>query len=101
MTAVDEVQALTQSIGEHAVQALGRKHISELSIVVNSNDMSARIVVALRDNTDAEQRRALEKLFEVQELFFDDVSMTFGFGVDLDMPGVDAGLGASRQFSFA
>lgn len=100
MTAVDEVSALTQSIGEHAVQAIGAKHLTELSVVVSPIDYTARVVVALRENTDKEQRRALEKFFEVQELFFDDVSMTFGFGTDVDLPTAKQAAGA-RQFSFA
>lgn len=99
MTGVDEVSALTQSIGEHAVQAIGKKHLSELSVVVNGNDMTARVTVALRKNTDAEQQRALERLFDVQELFFDDASMTFAFGLDADLPA--AHLSEQRQFQFA
>lgn len=99
MTGVDEVSALTQSIGEHAVLAIGTKHLAELSVVVNSNDMTARITVALRKNNDAEQRRALENLFDVQDLFFDDVSMTFAFGIDADLPA--ARLSEQRQFQFA
>jgi len=99
MTAVDEVSALTQSIGEHAVAAIGAKHLSELSVVVNPFDCSARVVVALQENTEKEQRRALEKLFDVQDLFFDEVSMSFAFGSDIDLP--TAHLAGARQYSFA
>lgn len=99
MTGVDEVSALTQSIGEHAVSAIGAKHLAELSVVVNGNDLTARVTVALRKNSDAEQRRALEKLFEVQDLFFGDASMTFAFGHDADLPTVQ--LSEQRQFQFA
>ncbi|WP_136024256.1 hypothetical protein [Microbacterium sp. K27] len=99
MTGVDEVSALTHSIGEHAVQAIGPKHLAELSVVVNGTDLTARVTVALRKNTEAEQRRALEKLFEVQDLFFDDASMTFAFGHDADLP--TAQLSEQRQFQFA
>lgn len=99
MTGVDEVSALTQSIGEHAVLAIGKKHLSELSVVINGNDLTARVTVALRKNSDAEQRRALEKLFEVQELFFDEASMTFAFGHDADLP--TAQMSEQRQYSFA
>ncbi|MEV7692483.1 hypothetical protein AB0N73_04030 [Microbacterium sp. NPDC089189] len=100
MTAVDEVSALTQSIGEHAVQAIGRKHLSALSVVVNPIDMTARIAVSLRDSNAKEQARAFEKFFDVQDLFFDDVSMTLVLGVDgNDLPSaVPVG---SQQFSFA
>lgn len=99
MTPVDEVSALTQSIGEHAVQAVGAKHLTELSVVVSSIDMTARVTMALRENSDKEQRRALERMFEVQELFFEDVSMTIAFGVDGELPTAQAA--GSRQFSYA
>jgi len=99
MTAVDELSALTQSIGEHAVDAIGPKHLAELSVVVSSIDMSARVTISLRENNEKEQRRALEKLFGVQELFFDDVSMTFGFGEDADLPAAQST--GSRQYSYA
>ena len=99
MTAVDEVSALTHSIGEHAVQAIGRKHLAELTVVVSPVDMTARVTIALQDNSEKEQRRALERVFEVQELFFDDVSMTFEFGTGDDL--TDARLVGSGQFSYA
>lgn len=99
MTAVDEVSALTQSIGEHAVQAIGAKHIADLTVVVMPIDWTARIAVSLESNTEKEQRRALEKLFDVQDLFFDDVSMTFVFGEDLDLPAAHQ-VGA-QQYSYA
>lgn len=99
MTVADANQALTQSIGEHSVQALGRSHISELSVVLSNIDMTCRVVVALEKNTDKEQRRALNKLFEVQELFFDEVAMSFDFGTENDLP--TAHLSSQRQYSFA
>lgn len=99
MTAADPNQALTQSIGEHAVQAIGRSHISELTVVLSSIDMTCRVVVALEKNTDKEQRRALNKLFDVQELFFDEVAMSFDFGIEDDLPS--AQLSSQRQYSFA
>ena len=98
MSAVDEVQALTQSIGEHAVQAIGREHLAALAVVVNPIDLTARITVGLRENSDYEQQRALEALFEVQELFFEDASMTFGFGVDDGLPTEGS---TQRQYQFA
>lgn len=99
MTAVDEVSALTQSIAEHAVQAFGPKHMTQLSVTVSSVDFAARVTVQLRNNTDKEQRRALEKFFDLQDLFFDDVSMTLAFGTDEDLPS--AHNVGSRQYSFA
>lgn len=99
MTAVDEFSALTQSIGEHAVSAIGSEHLRELSVVLSGTDMTARIVVSLRENTQAEQDYALEELFNVQELFFDEVSMTFGFGTETELANAEST--ARRQFSFA
>jgi hypothetical protein len=99
MSAVDEVSALTQSIGEHAVSGIGREHISRLSVVVNSNDMTARVVVKLRENSEAEQTHALESLFDVQELFFDEVSMTFAFGHDESLDEARAGVQRAYQYA--
>lgn len=99
MTAVDEVSALTQSIGEYAVQMVGKENLAELAVVLNPADLTARVSLVLKDNNEATQRDALEALFEVQELFFEDASMMFTFGHMRDME--DAEQGAQRQFQYA
>lgn len=81
------------------MQAVGKSHLSELSVVVSNIDLTARVTVALRENSDPEQRRALEQLFDVQELFFDDVSMTFAFGHHAGL--TEAQTSEQRQFQFA
>lgn len=99
MSAVDEIAALTQSIGEHAVQAIGRDNLESLTVVTNANDMTARIAVELIDNNAETQAEALEELFSVQDLFFEEVSMTFAFGVDAIPDGVQ--VTGQRQYSYA
>jgi hypothetical protein len=99
MTAIDANQALAQSIGEHAVQAVDRDTILELTVILNNIDMSCQINVALRDNSDGEQRRVLESLFDVQALFFEEVSLTFDFVRPGD--GSMNVLETQRQYSFA
>ena len=98
MTEVNELDALTQSIGEHAVQALGEERLSELSVVLYTNDMTCMVTVCLQENTDAEQQEALELLFDVQGLFFEDVSMSFDFGA-VDDARVEVSE-MQRQFSY-
>lgn len=98
MTEVNELDALTQSIGEHAVQALGEDRLRELSVVLYTHDMTCMVTVCLEENTDAEQQEALESLFDVQGLFFEDVSMSFDFGaVDEASVAVSE---MQRQFSY-
>jgi hypothetical protein len=99
MTEVIEFEALTESIGAHAVQALGSERLRELTVVLDINDMTCLVSVCLRKNTDSEQQEALELLFDIQNLFFDEVSMSFDFGTP-DSSQV-ATTEMQRQFSFA
>lgn len=76
-TPVDENQILTQSIGEHAVQAIGADRVHTLRVTFDARDASCIIAFVLENNSDAEQLRAIDRLLDVQLLFIDEASIEF------------------------
>ncbi|WP_314148439.1 hypothetical protein [uncultured Leifsonia sp.] len=88
MTGVNDLQALTTSIGEFTVDALGRESIAGLQVVMEAVDHLGHISIALKDNSDAEQKRVLRELFEIERMYYDDAALAFEFvdAVDPDLP---------------
>jgi hypothetical protein len=77
MQEMDEAQALVTSIGEFTLETLGKENISQLSVTVDGTDCD--LAVVLRDNSDQAQEEALRKIFEVEQVYFDDVVMNIDF----------------------
>ena len=70
-----------------------------LSVMAITADLTARVFIELLETTESEQSRAAEKLLDTQDLFAQEVTMTFAFGVDAAMLGPhSAGL---RCYSYA
>lgn len=97
---MDENQVLTRSIGEHSVAAIGVEHLLALTVTFDSRDASCTIEFVLRDNSDQEQLRAIEKLLDVQMLFMDEASIEFRIE-DLNSDGTDRHSLSQRQYSYA
>lgn len=99
---IDENQVLTQSIAEHAVTAIGRDRIRQVTVTFDARDASCIVAFVLRDNSDDEQLRAIDKLLDVKLLFIDEAVMDFRIndeveeGVQCDRHPV-----SQRQFSIA
>ena len=72
---MDENQILTQSIGEHAVTAIGRERLHSLTVTFDARDASCTLAFVLVENTDSEQLRAIEKLLDLQMLFVDEATI--------------------------
>ncbi len=83
MAGLDEGTALAVSLGEHTVDSIGRDHLLGLHLSLNTRACEAHIIVALKDNTDDEQRRAIEKLIEVEESFAEDATVSFVFATEI------------------
>lgn len=79
MTALDEFTALTHAIGEYSVEALGKESLTGLQVLTNPRELSAFITIALEDQSNAEQRRAIAVMFEVEEMYSDEIALTYVF----------------------
>lgn len=87
MAVADELQVLTTSIGEFTVDTLGRDTINGLQIVMEAVDHLGHVSIALKSNTDAEQKRVLRELFEIERMYYDEAALAFEFvdAVDPDL----------------
>lgn len=101
-TPMDDNQVLTQSIGEHAVAAIGGERVHALTVTFDSRDSSCVIAFVLEDNSDAEQLRAIDRLLDVQMLFIDEASIEFRID-DVTDPeeAADRHSISQRQYSYA
>ncbi|MEV8269169.1 hypothetical protein AB0P19_02405 [Microbacterium oleivorans] len=79
MTQMDEAQALVTSIGEFTLDALGRDRLNGLWVSLDPRTARGDVVVALADNSDAEQKAVLLELFDVEAVYMDEVVLTFRF----------------------
>ena len=99
---MDENQVLTQSIGEHALTAIGREHVHTLTVTFDARDASCVIAFVLEDNSDAEQLRAIDRLLDVQMLFMDEASIEFRIDDVTDAhEAADRHSISQRQYSYA
>jgi hypothetical protein len=100
MPMMGEPQALATSVGEHLVQALStEEQVTALSLVLDDRESQVQVWVVLKDASDAAQLRALETLEEVEEMFAEEVVMTFQFVESLD--AVRAQRAAVPAYSYA
>lgn len=99
MPALDEESALTESIGLNGVAAIGARHLTDLSVVVNTADLTARVFISLARTTEYEQRRAAQNLLDTQDLFAKEVTMIFAFGLNAKILGTHSA--GSRYYSYA
>jgi hypothetical protein len=95
---MDELQALTTSIGEYTLDVLGRENLTGLQVTLDKRDRGAFMLIALADGSDEEQRRVIAEMFEVEKVFVDEAVLTYLF-VDEIMSGatVDA---STPQYSY-
>lgn len=101
-TPIDENQILTQSIGEHAVAAIGADRLHSLTVTFDARDAGCTIAFVLEDNSDEEQLRAIDKLLDVQMLFMDEASIEFRIDDIADAEDADDRHSISqRQYSYA
>ncbi|ODA89813.1 hypothetical protein ATY41_03980 [Leifsonia xyli subsp. xyli] len=84
MAGVNELQLLTTSIGEFAVDAIGRETINGLQVVMEAVDRLGHVSIALKDNSDAEQKRVLRELFDIERMYYDEAALAFQFIHELE-----------------
>lgn len=84
MSALDEFQALTQSIGEYAVTVIGRESLAGLQVVFDRRNSSGQISIALAKNSSDEQLRVIECMFDVEQMFETEAVLSYSFVDDID-----------------
>lgn len=75
---MNELQALTQSIGEQTILYLGKDQVSALEVLLDTRIMEARVSVSLKDNSEESQLRAFGLFGEIEGIFSGEVSIAFG-----------------------
>lgn len=77
-------EELAASIGTFSVSLVGEKNLRGLQVFVDSAVRLASVSVALVNNSDRCQKRALAELADVERAFFDDAVFSFSFVRDID-----------------
>lgn len=72
-------EALIQSFGEHILSYVGRDHLRSVIVQGDSRIGTADVELTLDDFTWEEQSRATGKMLEVQEIFLDELAISYHF----------------------
>jgi hypothetical protein len=99
MSGLDEIQALTTSIGEFSLDTIGKSKLRGLRVTLDPRSLNAEMVIVLKKNTDSQQKSVLRSLFEVERVFADDAVLSYHFADDL--VDDEATLGMVPLFSYA
>jgi hypothetical protein len=76
---MDAFTALVHSLGEHAVTYIGKQNLRRLDIFGDERDGTAFMEVFLQENTWEQQTAAIDKINELRDIFFDELSIDFRF----------------------
>lgn len=90
MTQMDDAQALVTSIGEFTLDALGRERLNGMWVTLDPRTSRGDVLIALADNSDAEQKAVLLELFDVEAVYLDEAVLTFRFVDGPDAVASDA-----------
>jgi hypothetical protein len=99
MGGLTEFEALTHAVGEYTVEALGKENLEGLQVIANAREASALVTIALKDQSNDAQRRAIATMFDVEHLYADELTLTYVF-VEHIRDTIDATASAA-QFSYA
>lgn len=94
---MNETQSLVMSIGEMSVALIGKDHVEAVNVFLDVDRSHALLTVALRENSDAEQMRAFDKFIDVEQMFFDDVSMELRLS---DRESMEQAHASSKQLAY-
>jgi hypothetical protein len=97
---VDDFQALMHSLGEHAVDYIGKDSLRRLDVFGDEADGAAYIEICLEENSWDERSRAIDKMLEIREMFLDEVSIEYRF-IDEDSSTVEAAVARGPAFCMA
>lgn len=97
---MEDFQALVTSLGESTVTYLGKDNLLRLDVFADEIDMTAHIEIFLRDDSWAEQSRAIDKMIELREMFIEDISIGYRFSA-CDTSTSEAAHARRSSFSMA
>jgi hypothetical protein len=80
----DEVQVLVTAVGEYTLSTLGADNLAGLRVTLDPSEMSCHVTVALSDNSEENQKKAIRSLMEVEDIYFDELVMGFSLVTSLD-----------------
>lgn len=95
----DEFNVLVTAVGEYTLSALGRDNLRGLRVTLDHHEMSCHVTIALENNSDANQKHAIQQMFDVEQIYFDELVMSFSLVESLD--DVEAPRESVPQYSFA
>lgn len=61
------------------MDTIGKDHLKALDVLFYSHVATAFVTVVLKDNSDAEQRYAIERIIEAQQMYDDEATIDFVF----------------------
>lgn len=79
MPTMDDFQATIHSLLEQVKMYVGTDHLSRVVVESREGSGIATVYMVLRDETWAEQERAIDKMLEVQSIFLNDIGVEYFF----------------------
>lgn len=76
---MDDFQALITALLEQVKSYVGIDHLSRVVVESRKESGLATVYIVLRDESWAEQERAIDKMLEVQALYLDDIGVEYYF----------------------
>lgn len=76
---MDEFSALIQSLGEHAVDYIGKDNLLRLDVFGDEVDQSAHVEIFLCSEEWGDHSSAIDKMIELREMFMDDLAVDYRF----------------------
>ncbi len=76
---MDEFEATITSLGEHAVDYIGRQNLRQLAVFGDHHNSSADIQICLAVNDWASQTAAIDKMIELRAMFISELSIQYHF----------------------
>lgn len=90
--------ALIQSLGEHAVDAIGKPNLEQLTVHGDVANESAEVEICLIDNTWDEQTRVIDLMIDLRLMFMDEISVSYRF---TELDSCSAAVARRSQFAYA
>lgn len=79
MPDMDDFQATIHSLLEQVKVYVGTQHLRRVVVESREGSGIATVYMVLRDETWAEQERAIDKMLEVQSIFLNDIGVEYFF----------------------
>ncbi|MGO4600380.1 hypothetical protein [Terrabacter sp. 2YAF2] len=88
-----------QSLGAQIVSYIGRDRLASVSIAADELTATAEIAIVLRDQSWAEEERAIDKMVEIRGMFLDDLSFDYRFDSSVELSHTASTRAPQTQFA--